>query len=133
MRLVALEDRQAEIVLELNDALRVSKVTDDKGASLSVNKGPKENQFTVGFAGNFSKGSATTIKVSYDGRLAGEEESPVYGIRFAAIRPTHSFLLYPSRWFPINDYTSDRYTMTLRATVPTGYTVLRRSDAGWQA
>jgi aminopeptidase N len=121
IRMTALEDRLNDIVFELNDALRVNRVTDDKGSSLSFNKGPKENQFTVTFPANFSKNGKAAIKVSYDGRLAGEEESPVFGIRFAAIRPTHTFLLYPSRWFPINDYTTDRYTMTLRVNAPAGF------------
>ena len=37
--------------------------------------------------------------------------------------------MYPARWFPVNDYTTDRYNADMRITVPTGFTVLgeRRS------
>ena len=124
IRLVTLEDRVSGTAFDLNDALRVNRVTDEKGQALSFNKGPGEHQFTVGFGGTVPKGTAMTLKIAYDGRLAGEEESPVFGIRFAAIHPTHSYLMYPARWFPVNDYSTDRFTMTLRATVPGGLTVL---------
>jgi len=124
VRFVTVEDRVSEVTFELNDALRVSQVQNEKGDTLSYNKGPKENQLTVAFREMLAKGRTAALTIKYDGRLAGEEESPVYGIRFAAIRPTHTFLMYPARWFPVNDYTTDRYTMTLRAVVPAGFTAL---------
>ncbi len=41
----------------------------------------------------------------YTGKLTGQEDSPVFGIKFAAITPDVAYLMYPARWFPVNDYT----------------------------
>src|SRR5262249_26555654 len=76
------------------------------------------------FPAPLAKGKATTLTFTYDGRLTGEEDSPVYGIKFAAIQNDFAYLMYPSRWFPINDYTVDRYTADLRITVPAGFKVI---------
>jgi hypothetical protein len=111
------------VTFELNDALRVQGATDEKDQPLTVNRGA-EFTVRVTFPQPLSKGQTTTVKFTYDGRLAGQEESPVFGIRFAAIRPEFSYLLYPSRWFPINDYTADRYTGEFIIGVPQGYKVL---------
>jgi tetratricopeptide (TPR) repeat protein len=75
------------------------------------------------FADPLSKGRATSITFDYAGRLTGEEESPVWGIKFAAIHPDFAYLMYPSRWFPIHDYTVDRFAMDLKVMVPSGYRV----------
>ena len=48
----------------------------------------------------------------------------MYGIKFASIQKDHAFLMYPARWFPVNDYTADRYTADINITVPAGYRVL---------
>ena len=53
-------------------------------------------------------------------KLTGSEDSPVYGIKFAAIRPEYSFLLYPARWFPLSGYSTDRFAAEMRITVPMG-------------
>ena len=66
----------------------------------------------------------TEITFVYDGRLSGDEESPIYGIKFAAIQNDYAFLLYPSRWFPVSGYTADRFTSTMNITVPQGYQVI---------
>ncbi len=65
-----------------------------------------------------------TITFYYDGRLTGQEDSPVYGIKFAAIHPDYAYLMYPARWFPVSGYTTDRFAADMRITVPMGYTVL---------
>ena len=70
------------------------------------------------------KGKVAALTFVYDGKLTGDEESPVFGIKFAAIHPEASYLLYPSRWFPVNDYSTDRFSSELKITVPDGYTVL---------
>jgi aminopeptidase N len=48
----------------------------------------------------------------------------VWGIKFAAIHPDFAYLMYPARWFPVNDFTSDRFTVDLRVTVPSGFRVI---------
>ena len=70
------------------------------------------------------KGQPVTMTFYYDGRLTGQEDSPVYGIKFAAIHPDFAYLMYPARWFPVSGYTTDRFAADMRITVPTGYTVL---------
>lgn len=135
IKFVPLDDRMTSITFDLHDALRIGAATDEGGQSLSVSKGPNAFQFTLTFSGPLAKGTARTIRLQYDGALAGQEESPVYGIRFAAIKAEKTYLMYPARWFPVNDYTADRYTMTLKATVPAGFRVLSngfesKADAG---
>jgi tetratricopeptide (TPR) repeat protein len=60
----------------------------------------------------------------YDGRLTGNEDSPVEGIKFAAIHPDFAYLMYPARWFPVSGYTTDRFGADMRITVPMGYSVI---------
>ena len=66
------------------------------------------------------KGKPATLTFDYDGKLTGQEESPVYGIKFAAITPDFAYLMYPARWFPVNDYTTDRFASDMKVTVPDG-------------
>lgn len=124
IKFIPLDDRMTSVTFDFHDALRLSTATDETGQSISVSKGPNAFQFTLTFPAPLSKGASKTIRLQYDGALAGQEESPVYGIRFAAIKPEKTYLMYPARWFPVNDYTADRYTMTLKATVPSDYRVL---------
>jgi tetratricopeptide (TPR) repeat protein len=70
------------------------------------------------------KGKVAALTFVYDGKLTGDEESPVFGIKFAAIHPEASYLLYPSRWFPVNDYSTDRFSSDMKVTVPDGYHVV---------
>ena len=70
------------------------------------------------------KGQPASVTFYYDGKLSGQEDSPVYGIKFAAIHPDFAFLLYPARWFPVSGYTTDRFAADMKITVPAGYTVL---------
>jgi len=74
------------------------------------------------------KGQTATLTFNYDGRLTGQEESPIYGIKFAAIQNDFAFLLYPSRWFPVSGYTSDRFTSKINVTAPAGFTVVGGGD-----
>lgn len=111
------------VTFELNDALKVSQATDDKDQPLNVSRG-SEYTIRINYAQPLPKNQPATVKISYDGRLAGQEESPVFGIRFAAIKSDFAYLLYPSRWFPINDYTADRYLSQFDITVPAGFRVM---------
>ena len=124
VRFAALEDGISSAVFELNNALNASKVTDSTGRPLSAARVPQEFSIRVSLPEPLNKGQSATVTFHYEGKLAGAEESPVPGIRFAAIHPEYSYLLYPSRWFPVSGYTSDRYTYEAKITVPAGYSVL---------
>ena len=137
MRVMPIDDRISSMQVDFNDALRVANVTDDAGAPVSFTKTADFN-YRLQFAQPLPKGKAVTLNFEYEGRFDGREESPVYGIRFAAIEQTGATFLYPSRWFPVNEYTCDRYTMNLNVTVPAEFRVLSsgidlKSDAAGQS
>ena len=124
MKFVPLDNDISFISLELNNALNVSRIVDDTGRQIAASRSSQDQSVRVTFPAPLAKGKAATLTFTYDGRLTGEEESPVYGIKFAAIQNDFAYLMYPSRWFPINDYTIDRYTADLHITVPAGFRVV---------
>jgi tetratricopeptide (TPR) repeat protein len=117
-------DNASSADFQLNNALTVSKVVDGKGAAIPDTRNTQDFTVKLAFDPPLPKGQPATAKFTYEGRLSGSEDSPVYGIKFAAIHPDYAFLLYPSRWFPISGYTTDRFSADLHITVPSGYQVL---------
>ncbi len=111
-------------IFELNNALNVSKVEDGQGRPVAASRSHQDFTERLTFPERLPKGQVSTVVFYYDGRLTGEEESPVFGIKFAAIQPDYAFLMYPARWFPVSGYTTDRFTAEMRITVPQGYRVL---------
>ena len=124
VRFVPLDNNTSSAAFELNNALTVSRVVDGKGTQINDTRNQQDFTVRLSFDQPLPKGQPATLKFTYEGRLSGSEDSPVYGIKFAAIHPDYAFLLYPARWFPISGYTTDRFTADLRITVPTGYQVL---------
>lgn len=123
VRFTAVDDRITTAEFDFNDALRISAVSDDKGNALSFSK-VGDFRYRLNLSSQLAKGESATVTFEYDGRFDGREESPIYGIRFAGIENDGGAFLYPSRWFPVNDYTSDRYTMNLNVSVPAEYRVV---------
>ena len=124
VRFVPLDDNITAASFELNNALNVSRVVDDKGKQIPASRNQQDFTVRLSFEQPLVKGQAVTITFYYEGKLSGQEDSPVYGIKFAAIHPEFAYLLYPARWFPVSGYTTDRFAADLRITVPAGYTVL---------
>lgn len=118
VKFVPLDDKTQYATFDLNGALNVSKVTDDKGTPVSFSRSNQDNTVRLTFDPPLPKSQPYTLIFSYDGHLTGTEDSPVYGIKFASIQPDYAFLLYPARWFPINGYTSDRFSADVNLTVP---------------
>lgn len=118
------EDNITSVTFELNNAFNVGRVTDASGAQLASTRNASDFTVRVAFQTPLSKGKSQTLTFDYDGRMTGQEESPVYGIKFASIQKDYAFLLYPARWFPVSGYTSDRYTAELKVTVPAGFYVV---------
>jgi tetratricopeptide (TPR) repeat protein len=59
-----------------------------------------------------------TLTFTYSGLLINEENSPVTGVTTALINKEGAYLLLPSRWFPLTNFPSNRYTATFRLNVP---------------
>jgi hypothetical protein len=109
---------------ELNNALNVSRVLDPQGKQIPTARNQQEGSVQLSFDQALPKGQPASVTFFYDGRLTGQEDSPVEGIKFAAIHPDFAYLMYPSRWFPISGYSIDRFTADIRVTVPMGYSVV---------
>jgi hypothetical protein len=124
VRFASLDDQRELRHLRTQQRLNISQITDAKGNALNSARTQADNTVRVTFPGILPKGQMTEITFIYDGRLSGDEESPIYGIKFAAIQNDYAFLLYPSRWFPISGYTADRFTSKMNITVPQGYQVI---------
>ncbi len=124
VKFTVLDNNTSSVTFELNNALNVSRVTDASGRQIQATRGQQDNTLRLILPEAAKKGDVLTYTLSYDGHFNGTEESPVYGIKFASIQTDYAFLMYPARWFPINEYTADRYTAELHITVPSGYKVL---------
>ncbi len=124
VRFTPVDDSVSSATFELNNALNVSRVVNERGDQISATRNQQDSSIRLTFDPPLPKGQATTLTFQYDGRLTGQEESPVYGIRFAAIHPDFAYLMYPGRWFPVAGYSTDRFSSQIRITVPAGYRVI---------
>src|SRR5438552_7821104 len=124
VRLVPIDDNITSASFELNNALNVSRVTDDQGRQIPATRNQQDFTVRLSFEPPLRKGQPVTLTFNYDGKLTGQEDSPVYGIKFAPIHPDFAYLMYPARWFPVSGYSTDRFAADFRVTVPMGYTVL---------
>ena len=123
VRFIPLEDTSA-VSFELNNALNLSKVVDGEGRQIQASRMQQDMSVRLTLPQVLQKGKPAALTFIYDGKLTGGEESPVFGIKFAAIHPDFAYLMYPARWFPVNDYTTDRFSSDVKVTVPAGFKVV---------
>jgi tetratricopeptide (TPR) repeat protein len=124
VRFTPLDDNITSAAFDLNNALNVSRVLDAQDKQIPASRNQQDSTVRLSFEQTLPKGQPVTITFFYDGRLTGQEDGPVSGIKFAAIHPDFAYLMYPARWFPVSGYTTDRFAAEVRVTVPAGYTVL---------
>ena len=124
LQFVPVDDNTSSASFELNNALNVSRVVDASGKQIQASRNQQDFTVRLNFDSPLPKGQPATVTFYYDGRLTGQEDSPVYGIKFAAIHPDFAYFMYPGRWFPVSGYTTDRFAANIRVTVPMGYTVI---------
>jgi aminopeptidase N len=122
-------DNVDQPVFEFNSALKVNKITDDKGHLLNGERGQNAT-LRVTPSAPLQKGDTATYSFDYQGTLAGEEESPVEGLKLATIGDPITYLLYPARWFPLVGYLTDRFTADITVHIPSGYRVLGSGSTG---
>src|SRR5262249_31543645 len=115
---------------ELNNGLRITKVLDANGRTLSAERITQDNAVRISFPTTMAKGSSSTLTFDYEGPLASADDSPVEGLKLAYIGEDTAYLLYPARWFPITNYGIDRFTATIYVTAPSNFVVIGSGAAG---
>lgn len=123
VRFTAVDDVTAPS-FELNNALNLERVVDDQDHQIQASRLQQDSSVRLTLAQPIARGQQGSLTFVYGGRLTGDEDSPVSGVRFAAIHPDVAYLMYPARWFPVNDYTADRFAADIKVTVPMGYKVV---------
>src|SRR5450432_2413499 len=97
VRFTALDDLSAA-TFELHNALRPTKVTDEAGKLLQVERISQDNAVRVGLPDGLAKGKTTTMNFEYEGTLDSADDSPVPGVKLASVGEDTSYLLYAGRW-----------------------------------
>ncbi|MBW8746093.1 MAG: peptidase M1 [Acidobacteria bacterium] len=125
----ALEDLSS-VTLELNNGLKITKLTDGAGATLSADRVATDSTVHITPAKPLAKGETATYTFEYAGVLKDADTSPVEGIKMAAIADPISILLYPGRWFPLSGLYTDRFTAEMHIVVPKGETAIASGAGG---
>src|SRR5512140_559060 len=114
---------------ELHNGLRLTKVTDGEGHTLSAERVTQDSTVRVALPNGMTKGQTGTLNFEYDGVLNSADDSPVQGLKLASIAEPISYLLYAGRWFPVVGYGTNRFAATIHVTVPAGYTAVGSGSA----
>jgi aminopeptidase N len=118
------QDVTSAVRVELHPNLNVSDVRSVEGKTLGFERDTQNPlNLIVNLPTPVAPGSKITLTFSYAGPLANEENSPVPGVRAAAITRDGAYLLLPARWFPLTNFPSNRYTATFRLNVPESFAV----------
>ena len=117
VKFTALDDLSVA-TFELNNALRLTKVTDANNKPLSAERVTQDSTVRIPLTAGLSKNASTTVSFEYEGVLDSADESPVAGLKLASIGDDTTYLLYASRWFPVNGYGINRFTSTINITIP---------------
>ncbi len=103
---------------ELHNALRVTKVVDDKGKPLNAERVTADSTVRIPLPNGLAKDTSTSLSFDYEGELDSADDSPVPGLKLASISDDTTYLLYSGRWFPVNGYGINRFTATMNISVP---------------
>ena len=122
-------DEVSIATFELHNALRISRITDEKGNVLTSERGLQDSSVRVALPATMTAGQEASLTFEYEGSLASLDDSPVPGLRLAYVGDPITVLLYAGRWFPVANYGIDRCTMHLKITAPEGYTVVSSGNA----
>jgi hypothetical protein len=117
------------VTFGFHPALKVTKITDKNGKLLDGER-TADGSIRVTPATPFVQGQTEHWTFVYDGTITGSEDGPVQGLKLAAIEEPISYLLYPSRWFPMTGYMTNRFTAEMHIRVPSGMRVFASGASG---
>ncbi|HEY2118206.1 MAG TPA: hypothetical protein VGH37_03395, partial [Candidatus Acidoferrum sp.] len=113
------QEVSSNLRVELHENLEIRDVKGSDGKPLTFQREADNPLYVMVFLpAPVGAGKEVTLTFNYGGLLANEENSPVPNTRVASINKDWAYLLLPSRWFPLTNYPSNRYTGTFRLNVP---------------
>ncbi len=113
------------VEVELNQNLRVNSVRDVSGRPVSYDRDDNSSlKLHVTLDDTVPAGGKVTLFFDYGGPLSSRMNNPDQGMRMAYIAKDGGYLLLPSRWFPLTDFPSNRYTGIFQIEVPGTMTVV---------
>ena len=123
VKVTALDNVNA-VTFQLNNGLRITKLTDVNNKSLTPERNTQDSTVRFELASDLAKDTSTVFNFEYEGTLESADDSPVQGVKLAYIGPDTSYLLYSGLWFPIAGYGVNRFTSTISVTVPAHMVVI---------
>jgi tetratricopeptide (TPR) repeat protein len=123
VKVTALDDVNV-VTLQLNNALRITKLTDANNKPLNPERNTQDSTVRFGLNSGLAKNSSTSFTFEYEGTLETADDSPVSGLKLAYVGPDTSYLLYSGLWFPVAGYGINRFTSTISVTVPVHMVVI---------
>ena len=121
----AAKDAGRVVEVELNQNLRVNSVRDVSGRPVSYDRDDNSSlKLHVTLDDTVPAGGKVTLFFDYGGPLTSRLNTPDQGVRMAYIAKDGGYLLLPSRWFPLTDFPSNRYTGVFQIEVPGTMTVV---------
>src|SRR6202166_862829 len=84
VRFTALQDLSVA-VFELHNALRVTRVLDDKNQPLSAERITQDSTVRVPLPAGLAKDASTSLTFEYEGTLETADDSPVPGLKLAYV------------------------------------------------
>jgi aminopeptidase N len=129
VKVTALEDLNVA-VFQLNNALRITKLTDASNKPLSPERNTQDSTVRFALNSGLGKNASTTLNFEYEGTLDSADDSPVQGLKLAYVGPDTSYLLYSGLWFPVTGYGVNRFTSTISVTVPAHMVVIGSGKEG---
>jgi aminopeptidase N len=121
------ETQSSSLSFRLNSALKVNSVTGPSGESMQFTQ--QGVNLTVSPTNPLPAGQPAVVTVDYSGTLSSSDGSPVEGLMLSYVGSGGSYLLYPGCWFPVNGPGLDRFSATMRITVPQGQTVVASGES----
>jgi Peptidase family M1 domain/Tetratricopeptide repeat len=123
VKVTALDDLSVA-TFQLNNGLRITKLTDASNKPLTPERNTQDSSVRFALNSGLAKNTSSTFNFEYEGTLESADDSPVQGVKLAYVGPDTSYLLYPGLWFPVAGYGVNRFTSTIRVTVPAHMVVI---------
>jgi hypothetical protein len=116
--------------VELNQNLRINSVRDASGKPVDYDRDDSSAlKLHVTLDDTVPAGGKVTLYFDYGGPLSTRMNDPNQSVRLAYIAKDGGYLLLPSRWFPLTDFPSNRYTGIFQIEVPGNMVVVGTGTA----